>query len=180
MKTLTDARPIVGVTPVRGARVLVLLAALAMMLSSCSSSRDDRPSHSATSRELPEAIRDPVAPGECRLIGTVLSIRPPDAGLGAGDPCSRFPCAATVRLDSILSYGSAFPGALGIGQQIQIHFVYTLAPSKDAVPQESFSLPGLVVGDRFQADVSAAEELVGPGTEAGAARYRVTLYRAID
>jgi hypothetical protein len=127
----------------------------------------------------PEAIREAIPPNHCRLIGTVLKVHEVESALNSDDPCSRFPCTATVRVDSIVGYGSAFGGALGIGQEIEVQFLYTLAPSEEAYPSESFSLPGLGDGDRFGADLRGAQEtmLLGAGKEES--RYAVALYKVI-
>jgi hypothetical protein len=95
------------------------------------------------------------------------------------DPCSLYPCTATVRVDSVLGYGSGFANALGPGQILEIRFAYTLAPSKQAYPDAAFSLPGLSVGEKFQADISASEEIPAPGAERGTVRYEIGLYAPV-
>src|SRR5512135_1891816 len=56
-----------------------------------------------------------VAPDRCRLVCTVLSI---DSVRETAGPCSKVPCTAVVRIDSILAYGFAFPPVLRVGQAV--------------------------------------------------------------
>jgi hypothetical protein len=151
----------------------------ALIVGSCASTKPDRESDAPKSLGHPVAISDPVNPGQCRLIATVLDIHAPDPGVGQGDPCATFPCAATVRIDSILGYGSGFRGALGPGQKLEVRFAYTLAPSQEAHPDAAFSLPGLSAGDRFQADLSGSEEMKAPGPGGVAVHYVVALYTKV-
>ena len=93
-----------------------------------------------------------LAPRECRIIGTVTAI---DRTLDtvAGAPCSRFPCRATVRVDSVLGVGKSFLRVINRGEEVAVTFAHTVAPSKDVAPDLGVSLPGLDIGSRFQADI---------------------------
>lgn len=154
------------------ARALIV----AGMIGSCASSRDDGGA-GAPGRDLrPPAIAEPVAPNHCRMNGTILEVRAPVATAASNDPCSKFPCAAKVRVDSVLGYGSAFPGALASGQEIEVRFLYTLGPSREAFPAETTSLPGLGPGERFSADLLAFEELAESGAENRGRQFAIALY----
>ena len=93
-----------------------------------------------------------LSPRECRIRGTVTAIdRTLDTS--SGSPCSRFPCRATVRVDSVLGAGESFLRVIRAGEEVAVVFGHTLAPSKEAVPDLGVSLPGLSVGSRFQGDI---------------------------
>ena len=152
---------------------------LALVVSSCSSSKTDSETTDGESIERPEAMREPIPAGHCRIVATVVEVHAPDADLGSENPCSRFPCAATVLVDSILGYGSGFTGTLAPGKHVEVRFTYTLAPSKQAHPSAAFSLPGLGSGDHFQADLSGSQEMISPGLDGRKGRYGVSLYRIV-
>ncbi len=100
---------------------------------------------------------DHIAPGRCRIVGTVMSI---DSTLEEGGPCSEAPCRAIVRVDSVLGYGSAFGNPIAVTVQIPVRFAFTLAPTtKDLFPNMTERLPGLQVGAKFQTDLEARKEM---------------------
>jgi len=148
---------------------------IAGVIASCASSRPDE----LNGEPRPEVTAEPVYPNHCRIEGTILEVQGPDPGAPADDPCSKYPCTATIRVDSILGYGSAFPAALAPAQRIQVRFEFTLAPSSEAFPNETFSLPGLMPGDRFGADVSGSEAMTVQGPQGGTNKYGVALYRKL-
>lgn len=96
-----------------------------------------------------------IPPNHCRLVGTIVSISEV-LSTSSNDPCSKAPCIATVRVDEILGYGSAFGVPLGKGKEIRVQFQYTLGSTKDLFPRMSPALPGLNVGAKFQTDVQMA------------------------
>jgi len=145
---------------------------LGVVCGSCSSSKSDEETSDRKVVTRPEAFTDPVPANQCRIVATVLEVHGPRRDAGQDELCSRFPCAASVRVDSILGYGSGFQGALGPGQTIDIDFLYTLAPSSEALPESQFSLPGLSAGDRFQADITSGQETLDRDPK----RFSVALY----
>ncbi len=100
-----------------------------------------------------------VPPGNSRIAATVVSIDNALKGTGEKDPCGKAPCIATVRIDSVLGYGSAFPKTFGAGQTISIKFANTLRPTAKDYPDVKPALPGLNVGSRFVALVSGEMEV---------------------
>lgn len=74
------------------------------------------------------------------------------------DPCASVPCEAIVRIDSVLGYGSAFPGAVGVGQTVRVHFRFTLASTEKLFPSMRPPYPGLSVGSRFSASLEASPD----------------------
>ncbi len=145
---------------------------LGVLLASCSSSKSEQETNDRIVVAKPEAIREPVPVGQCRIVATVIAVDGPRGEARQDDPCSRFPCAASVRVDSVLGYGSGFQGALGAGQTIEVEFLYTLAPSREAYPGGPVSLPGLGAGDQFQADLSGSQETLDRNPR----RFSVALY----
>ena len=107
---------------------------------------------------------DRIPPNHCRIVGTVVSIDPIMTSSDPQSPCSKAPCSATVRVDSILGYGSAFGSSITAGQQVQIMFGFTLSPTKEILPQLTQVYPGLKVGSSFVANVRSNEGLGGKTT----------------
>jgi hypothetical protein len=102
-----------------------------------------------------------IAPGKCRMVGTLTSI---DTTLEATGPCSKAPCRATVRVDSVLGYGSAFGAPVAVAAQIAVHFAFTVAPTtSDLFPNMTERLPGLQVGSKFQTDIESRLEMGSTG-----------------
>ena len=158
------------------AKVIAPVLVAVGLIASCTSPRTAGKTEAAEGVLRPELSAEPVAPNHCRIVGTILEVQGPDRSAASGDPCSKFPCSATVLVDSVLGYGSAFPGALAPRQVIEVRFQYTLAPSREAFPSETFSLPGLSPGHRFRADVSGFEEMAAPGQQGTKVRFGVAMY----
>lgn len=93
----------------------------------------------------------PIPPNHCKVRATVVSIDKTMKGTSEKDPCGKAPCLSTVRIDSILGYGSAFPGGLTVGQVISVKFAHTLNPTKETQPEIIPPLPGLTNGSAFEA-----------------------------
>lgn len=126
---------------------------VALLILSCRSSQDQVKKEEAPSQtQKPADVGPGVPPGHCRIVGTVISISNA-LSAKAEDPCSKAPCMASIKVDEILGYGSAFTSPLSNGKEIQVQFTFTLAPSKEMSPP----LPGLAVGSRFQADLSMGD-----------------------
>jgi len=132
---------------------------LAMLILSCRSTQDQVKKEEVQIQK-PADVGPGVPPGHCRIVGTVISISNA-LSARAEDPCSKAPCMASIKVDEILGYGSAFTSPLSKGKEIQVRFAFTLAPSKEMYPQMSPSLPGLAVGSRFQADLSMGDMIMG-------------------
>jgi len=141
----------------KNSRTLLLLATI---LLACSGTRDSRRSDGERQDDVrfPTEDQQSIQPGHCRIVGTILEISQNYVGTGADDPCAKAPCLATVRVDTVLGYGSAFGHTLGEGKRIMVRFLYTLGPTKNMFPSLPTQLPGLTVDSRFQADVSSTDE----------------------
>jgi hypothetical protein len=97
-----------------------------------------------------------IAPGTCRMVGTLVAI---DSALEKSGPCSKAPCQGIVRVDSILGYGSAFGNPIAVNAQIEVKFTFTVAPTSRALfPTMTQGLPGLQLGNQFQADIETINE----------------------
>lgn len=95
-----------------------------------------------------------IPPNNCKVAATVVAIDNSMKGTGEKDPCGAAPCIATVRIDSVLGYGSAFPKTFSAGETISMKFANTLRPTAKDYPDVKPALPGLSVGSSFVALVS--------------------------
>ncbi len=94
-----------------------------------------------------------VAPSHCRFLATVVAVDSSLMSPESTGPCSKAPCMATVRVDSVVAYGSAFPRPLAKGQLLHVRFTYTLSPTQQFFPDMKPGLPGLTPGTQFKADL---------------------------
>ncbi len=125
------------------------LLVLAMIVASCRSTLDDR-------REAPKSLPIPPAglpPDVCRILGTVVRIDSTMKSSYAGDPCSKAPCNALVRVDSVLGYGSSFPVVVSTGSVIKTRFTFTVAPTDQVLPDVKPPYPGVAPGSRIRTDL---------------------------
>lgn len=131
-----------------------LLSLVVLCLCSCSSARDENKKENSTGdREFVSLPGAPIPPNTCRLIGTIVAVDSTLQPAKAGDPCSKVPCVATIRVDSLIGYGPAFARPLVSGDQIRARFAFTLRPSREQFPEMTESYPGLGPGSHFLVDV---------------------------
>jgi len=129
-------------------------------LPSCSGSKDS----SVKSINSPAQQTLSLPPNTCRFAGTIVAVLPPDSAEGGG-PCSKAPCTADVRIDSVLGYGSAFPYPLAAGTVVRMRFAYTLTPSTTLFPGVQALPSPLVAGDALNGVLEGMEGLAkGPGS----------------
>lgn len=135
---------------------IIVIAALAV---SCSASKKSGEGERGQMQK-PAQPSPGISPDHCRIVGTVVSI---DEALSSasGDPCSKAPCLATVRIDEVLGYGSGFTSRLAKGNQFVMRFQYTLSPTTTLFPEMSPPMPGLTAGAQFQADVRQIAVMAG-------------------
>ena len=155
---------------------LLALAGLGTTLvcSSCSPAKDPAAGQrdSTSAPPAPILTQTLIPPNACRVHATILAIDSSFTDGSSTDPCSRFPCRATVRIDEVLGYGSAFNSPLPPGETMSVHFTLTLAPSNLVFPDMKPELPGLAVGNAFAADVEGG----GPAIGGVARSYTVRTY----
>ncbi len=153
------------------ARTLVSLLLTALLALSCRSTRQDRSVEepkTGNTLQIPRPASDParqIPPSVCRIVATVVAVDSVVPGTGADDPCSHVPCRATVRIDTVLGYGSAFPRPLSPGQLVRVRFTFTLAPTATVLPSVSPPYPGLSTGSRFKADLEGTPSKDQPAGE---------------
>lgn len=88
------------------------------------------------------------------IVGSIVAISPVINSSATG-PCSKVPCVATVKVDSVLGYGSATT-PLVVGKNITLNFMFTLSPTtKELFPNMDERLPGLEVGDSFTGSIQS-------------------------
>ena len=123
------------------------------MLISCRSSKQEKQDGSAQ-QPIPFVENKLIAPGHCRIVGTIVHIHSILVLTDKTSPCSKAPCLASVRVDSIIGYGSSFIEPLSAGDTVFIKFMFTLSPTtKELFPDMTELYPGLSMGSQFVADV---------------------------
>jgi len=166
--------------PSRGRRTVLCatLASIAVILlagclSSCCGSKD-----TATRFPNQPVQQSPsLPPNACRFAGTIISVLPPESGRDDG-PCSKVPCTAQVRVDTILGYGSSFPYPVAAGTVVTIRFAYTLTPSASLFPGRKDLPSSLIAGDAFHGVMEGTEGTEGLAQAPGSPRtFTVSTYQ---
>ncbi len=145
----------------------LVLITIFIFFISCGTARQEKTQDQSSGAEpktvnldkQPPIMGETIAPNKCRIIGTVVAI---DSTLRSSDPtnpCSKVPCRAIVRVDSILGYGPAFLKPLSEGEKIPVTFVFTTGPTKNLFPNMTQSYPGVRAGSKILADLEAQERL---------------------
>ena len=118
--------------------LMVLLGVIAISVFACRSSEDTASKdNEMTEMKKPSEPGPGVPPGQCRIVGVIVSINPILSAEG-NDPCSKAPCLARVRVNEVEGYGMGFDYRIG-NREIDIKFVGTLGE--------------LRIGSRFRANV---------------------------
>jgi len=143
----------------------LLSMAICALLLSCSVAHREKTTEENTGaeREIITSNRRPmfegqrIAPNKCRILGTVVAIDSTLELTDPSDPCSKVPCRATVRIDSVLGYGQAFPEPLTKGEEVSVKFKFTLSPTESLFPNMTQSYPGVQLGSTILSDIEAHE-----------------------
>ncbi len=141
---------------------MVVSAVLVAVFSACGSKSNGTSeaeqtasaSESAT-RVSPYSAAAPIPPNHGRIIGVVTNIHDITETSDLSGPCSREPCRATIRIESVLGYGAAFGRPLAKGSEIPVFSPFTLMPTNTRFPDLKKDYPGLSVGSRFRADIES-------------------------
>jgi hypothetical protein len=140
-------------------KIFILHVTLLLIIASCSVKRhnsstlpNDDNSGNKTEKELFPAQMD-IAPGHCRILATVLEIDSTSISQDPEDLCSKVPCRAVVRVDTILGYGSSFSGDVSKGKEMPVRFVFSTKNTRSLGMKMEHHLPGLKSRDRFRADI---------------------------
>lgn len=156
----------------------VLLMTPAIILS-CNKARDGKMVRESETQKPPSIHAEKkVAPNSCRIIGTIIAIDSGRLSSASKDPCSKVPCRATVKVDSVLGYGQGFTGPLSAGKTVVAQFKFTLSPTKDLFPGMNPDLPGLQLNSRFEADMKSGPAIdLGEG---GNKYYVIDIYHKLN
>lgn len=155
----------------------ILFVAVAVSFIGCrkevSSVREDMASNKTV------LLTSKIAPGKCRITGTIKKINPLSQSFQDDSPCSKYPCIASVRVDSIWGYGAAFSNPVKTGKEIMLKFEFTLSPASEEIFKNlDTRLPGLEVNSVFSGDIEYLDSSENPDS-AGDAAYRIFLYNKI-
>ncbi|HAP01845.1 MAG TPA: hypothetical protein DCQ93_07985 [Bacteroidetes bacterium] len=111
------------------------------------------------------------SPNSCVVVADVLSISPADSTL-TDSWCALFPCEAVIKVSEIKQCGSASTGVIDTDAGIEVHFVFTTAPSEKVGSGVPLYLPGLKEGDRILTTLHIHPSL-GGGVEYSVYSYKI-------
>ncbi len=131
----------------------IFLVLTIVLLAGCKSSEQ------SGSDTGPKVKAPDISPNFARIEGTIVSIDPEPVTKRQNDPRSKAPGRARIKIDKVLGYGSAFPGIISSGKEIDVVFKYTLSPTKDLFENMEKHLPGLEVNSKFKADLECVEAM---------------------
>lgn len=134
---------------------IIVSISIVFSVFSCSNNRyiPDEDSLSKSELNIPR--------GALYISGTILSIAKDKLSKDLNSPCSKVPCWALVKVDSIFGSGKQSP-SLQLNDSIKVHFVFTLSKTTDdLVPNLSRKLPGLKVNDRFKGNIKVLASYSG-------------------
>jgi len=123
----------------------------------------------------PQLFGETVPPNHCRVTATVLSIDPNVQSSKADDPCAKAPCGASLRIDEVIGYGSAFSSPLAAGDVVEVHFAFSTGPTKTILPELSRPFPGVEKGTRLTADLQG--EITRRGSEEEKKKFTIFGYQ---
>lgn len=129
---------------------------LIVMYFGCSSSKSEK----STSIKIKDPqgkignVGEQIPPGITRFKGTVVFIDSTlEKSSNPKSPCSKSPCWAKVRVNSVIGFGAGGP-VISKSDTILVKFAFTLArTTKDMFPNIIKQMPGLQVGSSFRADL---------------------------
>lgn len=148
---------------------IIVLISIVFSVFSCSNNRyiPDEDSLSKSELNIPR--------GALYISGTILSIAKDKLSKDLNSPCSKVPCWASVKIDSIFGSGKQSP-SLQLNDSIKVHFVFTLSKTTDdLVPNLSRKLPGLKVNDRFKGNIKVLASYSGKNN-IGKNSYSIDFY----
>ncbi|MDP2304155.1 MAG: hypothetical protein Q8N03_17235 [Ignavibacteria bacterium] len=129
-------------------KIRIILSLIVIFLTiSCSNNRytPDEDSLSKSELNIPR--------GSLFISGTIISIEKEKLSKDLNSPCSKVPCWALVKVDSIFGSGKQSP-SLQLNDSIKVHFVFTLSKTtEDLIPNLSRKLSGLKENDKFKGNI---------------------------
>lgn len=129
---------------IKHTRLTLLCAVLLSTLISCKETKE------ATSLKEETQVSG-LASNEAFISGRIVSISPER---DADGPCSKAPCVAEVKVESISNKGKLFR-LDNMEEIIKVNFSYTLSPTETIFPSMQKHYPGLVLKDQFEAKVQS-------------------------
>ena len=103
----------------------------------------------------PQKYTKRVLADRCRIVAKIKDIDTTRFLDDPEAPCGKAPCYAIIIIDQILGYGSGFSPKLYKGQELEVNFKFTLAPTNEIAPDMQLGLPGLKIGNEFIADLES-------------------------
>lgn len=120
--------------------------------------------------ELPD-----VNPENCRIVGELIHIYP--ASPRKPRPCNQYPCLGKIKIKKIEERGFSFQGNINNGDTINVSFKFSLSPTKEALPNLDFTLPGIELYQTFRADIeSSLPLLANPSSQ----KFKIGKYKIIS
>jgi hypothetical protein len=100
----------------------------------------------------------PEGPTPSVILGRIASLWIDTAAVeNATTACQTHPCEAKVEVLAVEQMGSGYHGEFEAGTMLQAHFIFTLSPTENVLPELNTPLPGLKEGDYFRAEVNYRE-----------------------
>lgn len=89
------------------------------------------------------------------ITGTIISIDSTKFSNDENSPCSKAPCWAKVRVNSVIGRGQGGP-FISVNDTLNVHFTFTLAETtEELIPNLDKRMPGLKINDGFEANIKA-------------------------
>lgn len=92
-----------------------------------------------------------LASNEAFISGRIVSV---SQERDTDGPCSKAPCVAEVKVESISNKGKLFR-LDNMDEIIKVNFSYTLSPTETIFPSMQKHYPGLVMKDQFEAKIQS-------------------------
>lgn len=132
---------------------LIMILLIILLTTSCGGKMNNDKKESESSKNKLSSTTFPKT--TTGIIGTVISINKEKLSQDSNSPCSKVPCWANVRVDSILGIGHGGP-LFSAGDTLKVNFVFTLLETtEDLIPNLDRRLPGLDIGEKFRANIRA-------------------------
>jgi len=134
---------------------IIVSISIVFSIFSCSNNRylPDEESLSKNELKIPR--------GSLFISGTILSIEKDKLSKDLNSPCSKVPCWALIKVDSIFGSGKQSP-SLQLNDSVKVHFIFTLSKTTDdLIPNLSRKLPGLNESDKFKGNIKVLASYSG-------------------
>lgn len=106
-----------------------------------------------------------ISPGNVKIIGEIILIDNTKLSGDKNSPCSKQPCWASVKIDSVIGSGAGAP-IIGEKDTIDVKFAFTLGETtKELFPNLDKRMPGLKTRSKFEALVSKLNALGSAGSK---------------